>query len=67
MNNTFENEIEEKTLKCLLVRALHKNTGLNLGLSIYVKNLVSVFMYSLFKLSYYQSGLKKYFFISFAK
>ena len=53
MNNTFENEIEEKTLKCLLVRALHNNTGLNLGLSIYVKNLVSVFMYSLFKLSYY--------------
>ena len=47
MNNTFENEIEEKTLKCLLVRALHNNTGLNLGLSIYVKNLVSVFMYSL--------------------
>ena len=39
MNNTFENEIEEKTRKCLLVRALHKNTGLNLGLSIYVKTL----------------------------
>ena len=53
MNNTFENEIEEKTLKCLLVRALHKNNGLNLSLSIYVKNLVSVFTYSLFKLSYY--------------
>ena len=53
MNNTFENENEEKTLKRLHVRALHRNTGLNLVLSIYAKSLVSVFIYSLFKLSYY--------------
>ena len=53
MNNAFANENEGETLKRLLDRALLKNTGLNLGLSIYVKNLVSVFIYSLFKLSYY--------------
>ena len=54
MNNTFKNEKnEEKTLKRLLVRALHQNTGSNLGLSINATSLVSVFIYSLFKLSYY--------------
>ena len=67
MNNAFANENEGETLKRLLDRALLKNSGLNLGLSIYIKNLVSVFIYSLFKLSYYLSRLNKYFFICFAK
>ena len=36
----------------LMDRILHNNTGLNLCLSIYIKSLVSVFIYSLFMLSW---------------
>ena len=65
MNNKSENENEGKTLKHLLDRTLHKNTGLNVCL---LKAALYPFSYtSIFKLSYYQTRLKKYFFVSFIK
>ena len=44
-----------------------ENTGLNLFSPIYIKRLVSAFIYSLFKLSYYLTRLQKYFFVSLQK
>ena len=51
MNNKFENEkLQRKNPKGPLWhdRTLHKNTGLNLCLSIYIKSLVSVFVQSVY-------------------
>ena len=50
-------------LKFLLDRTLQKNTGLNLCLSKYIKIFVSVFIYSLIRLSFHQARLKKYFYL----
>ena len=46
MNNEFENENEEEKPfnKRLLDRALHENTKPNLCFSVYIKNLVFVFI-----------------------
>lgn len=53
-NNAFENEKVEKkkTLERFPDRTPHKNTGLNLCLPLYIKSLLSFFIYSLFKLPY---------------
>ena len=54
-NNAFENEKVEKkkkTLEGFPDRTPHKNTGLNLCLPLYIKSLLSFFIYSLFKLPY---------------
>ena len=65
MNKTFNLKTNNRNKK-LLSASMVWISGLNLCLFIYIKRLVSVFIYSLFKLSYYSTWLKKLF-ASFAK
>ena len=61
----IHSKAKRKKWRKLLARTLHKNTGLNRCLFICIKNIVSLYMF--WKLSYHLAGLKKYFFVSFAK
>ena len=65
MNNKFEIENGNEKLfkKCLLDRTLHKNTGLNLCFSLYIRS--HCIRFHIKKLSLLNAKLKKYFCPSF--